>query len=107
MHINDGGSGTKIVYDSGRTMDAVQQIENALSSYKNSSAKVRAEFDRVFAELSGEAIEQYQTTVQDYMRGTQLTEHYISLLISLVKTADDLLAEAESRSRKSFDSISI
>src|SRR5690625_294035 len=101
MHGVVGGGGspiTKIEYDSGKTLHGVADVENQLKEFMHSTDRIVSEFDRLFADLSGESINRYREVVNEYIDGAKLAETYIERLIQIVHLMDREIMEADRKS---------
>ncbi|MEI3607179.1 hypothetical protein SPD48_15910 [Pseudogracilibacillus sp. SE30717A] len=103
LEIGSGGSAkVTIEYDSDKTLQGISDVKSQLSAFMDSTNKITGEFDRIFAELSGESINNYREQVNEYMVSAKLAEDYITILVDLVNLMDDEISEAERKSANMF-----
>lgn len=106
LEIGGGGRAVaNIKYDSATTLENAADVQEKLWNFTESNKNIHAAFNRIFADLSGETIDQFQEVVQNYLEGAELAQNYLDTLMQLVGTMDNEIKEAEQSSKDMFDQV--
>ncbi|WP_409295974.1 hypothetical protein V1498_20720 [Peribacillus sp. SCS-26] len=107
MIINEGGSGVHISYDSETTTEGARDLLKKLNSFRASNERVRDKFKDVLGELEGEAIKNYEESVNEYTLASMTAEAYLDIFLRMIELTDTSIEAAEVKSKAMFDDIEV
>lgn len=93
-----GGPGARISYDSEQTTHGMSKLKSDLDLFAEANDQTRSQMEQALGEMSGEAVEAYKETFEEYLQAAELVVQHMTTFIELMAIVNEQITGADERS---------